>query len=195
MKSTTPAAINENVLRLKAKLGLDTEPVFVPVRDVMGHKVADCFHNVPRKIETDGGSLQYGWNVWELPNRIIEGEFHAVWVNPAGGYVDITPKPDGETQILFIPDPNRIYQNVPVDNVRVLLTDDPAFIQSIKIQEKLAQLRIKYNVNGTEARIPTEELEALGLFPQSNPKPKRKIGRDERCPCGSGKKFRHCHGR
>lgn len=24
---------------------------------------------------------------------------------------------------------------------------------------------------------------------------KRKIGRNERCPCGSGKKFKHCHGR
>ena len=22
----------------------------------------------------------------------------------------------------------------------------------------------------------------------------RKIGRNEKCPCGSGKKFKHCHG-
>ena len=25
--------------------------------------------------------------------------------------------------------------------------------------------------------------------------PKRKIGRNEPCPCGSGKKYKHCHGR
>jgi hypothetical protein len=195
VKSTTPTAINENVLRLKAKLGLDTEPVFVFVRDTEGHKVADCFYNVRRKIEKDGGSIQYGWNVWELPGYIIEGEFHAVWVNHNGEYVDITPKPDGETQILFIPDPNRRYQNVPVDNVRVLLTDEPAFVQSIQRQEKLSRLRIKYNVNGVEARIPTKELEALGILTASKPWTNRKIGRNERCPCGSGKKFKFCHGR
>ena len=195
MKSTTPTSINENVLRLKEKLELDTEPVFVPVCDTVGHKAGDCFGNVRKKIETGGGSIQYGWNVWELPQRIVEGEFHAVWVNHEGKYVDITPKLDGETQILFIPDPNRTYQNAPVDNVRVLLTDDPAFVQSIQMQEKLAQLRIKYNVNGMEARIPVEELEALGILTESKPRTSRKIGRNERCPCGSGKKYKFCHGR
>ena len=23
---------------------------------------------------------------------------------------------------------------------------------------------------------------------------KKKVGRNEKCPCGSGKKFKHCHG-
>lgn len=195
MKSTTPTAINENVLRLKAKLGLGTEPVFVPVCDTQGYKVADCFNNVRLKMEKDGGLVQHGWNVWELPQKIVEGEFHAVWVNHDCKYVDITPKPDGETKILFIPDPNRVYQNVPVDNVRVLLTDEPTFVQSIQLQEKLARLRVKYNVDGQLARIPTEELEALGIFDDSKPMTGRKIGRNERCPCGSGKKFKFCHGR
>lgn len=33
--------------------------------------------------------------------------------------------------------------------------------------------------------------------PRVSPAPsdKRKIGRNERCPCGSGRKFKHCHGR
>ena len=25
-------------------------------------------------------------------------------------------------------------------------------------------------------------------------KPEKKVGRNEKCPCGSGKKFKHCHG-
>jgi preprotein translocase subunit SecA len=25
-------------------------------------------------------------------------------------------------------------------------------------------------------------------------RPERKVGRNEPCPCGSGKKFKHCHG-
>jgi hypothetical protein len=28
----------------------------------------------------------------------------------------------------------------------------------------------------------------------SGKKPKRKIGRNEPCPCGSGKKYKKCHG-
>jgi len=34
-------------------------------------------------------------------------------------------------------------------------------------------------------------------FPPSAKQPpkRRKIGRNERCPCGSGKKYKHCHGR
>lgn len=29
----------------------------------------------------------------------------------------------------------------------------------------------------------------------SEPVRRTKIGRNEKCPCGSGKKFKHCHGR
>ena len=25
-------------------------------------------------------------------------------------------------------------------------------------------------------------------------KEEKKVGRNEKCPCGSGKKFKHCHG-
>ena len=33
--------------------------------------------------------------------------------------------------------------------------------------------------------------------PQVQPfvRPERKVGRNEPCPCGSGKKYKHCHGR
>jgi preprotein translocase subunit SecA len=31
--------------------------------------------------------------------------------------------------------------------------------------------------------------------PQPFVRPERKIGRNEPCPCGSGKKYKHCHGR
>jgi preprotein translocase subunit SecA len=31
--------------------------------------------------------------------------------------------------------------------------------------------------------------------PQPYVRPERKVGRNEPCPCGSGKKYKHCHGR
>jgi preprotein translocase subunit SecA len=39
-----------------------------------------------------------------------------------------------------------------------------------------------------EAAEPTER-------PQTFVRGERKIGRNEPCPCGSGKKYKHCHGR
>lgn len=192
MKSTTPKEVGKNVFRLREKLGLSTEPVFVPVRDTEGYKVADCFYNVPQKIAKDGGSIQYGWTVWEHSGRLIEGEFHAVWVDPNGAFLDITPKPDGESHILFFPDPNRIYENIPVDNVRLLLTNKLSVVHAIREQERLAKLRIKYNVDGTEWRVPVSELPSSMTGGSSG---KEKVGRNERCPCGSGKKFKICHGK
>ena len=36
--------------------------------------------------------------------------------------------------------------------------------------------------------------EAAGDSPATFVRQDRKVGRNEPCPCGSGKKFKHCHG-
>lgn len=36
------------------------------------------------------------------------------------------------------------------------------------------------------------EVASRAVRPQTAP---RKVGRNERCPCGSGRKYKHCHGR
>jgi preprotein translocase subunit SecA len=41
------------------------------------------------------------------------------------------------------------------------------------------------------------ELQFVGGEGSSSPKPVvagKKVGRNEKCPCGSGKKYKHCHG-
>ena len=43
---------------------------------------------------------------------------------------------------------------------------------------------------GAEGRAPLPGPEAAGTFVRSE----RKVGRNEPCPCGSGKKYKHCHG-
>jgi len=48
-----------------------------------------------------------------------------------------------------------------------------------------------------EVHIP-KELQALldeRRGPSTLIEPRRKVGRNERCPCGSGRKYKHCHGR
>jgi preprotein translocase subunit SecA len=49
-------------------------------------------------------------------------------------------------------------------------------------------------------KAPQSPMEKAGIGSRGNSKPNantgsRKVGRNEPCPCGSGKKYKHCHGR
>ncbi|MGY4403863.1 SEC-C metal-binding domain-containing protein [Bradyrhizobium sp. USDA 3315] len=68
----------------------------------------ECFSNVAAKVARDGGTLLYGWTIWEWPRVFVEAEHHAIWKSN-GKYVDITPHVNNEDQILFLPDPQRVY--------------------------------------------------------------------------------------
>jgi hypothetical protein len=56
---------------------------------------------VLEKIKAEGGAIRFGWNIWEYAGVYLTAEFHAVWVDPSGNLIDITPKPDRETRIIF----------------------------------------------------------------------------------------------
>ena len=52
------------------------------------------------------------------------------------------------------------------------------------------------------ARAGADTLARHGFYPQAEPERNPndptswgKVGRNENCPCGSGKKYKHCHGR
>lgn len=120
--STTPAEIGHAVLQLQERFALGTA-IWVPVRPRHDSVLNDCYNDVERQIAEFGGEIIYGWQVWEWPRMMIEGEFHAVWKSPAGEMIDITIKPDGEERILFIPDPTRIYRGRQFDNIRLALWD------------------------------------------------------------------------
>ena len=64
----------------------------------------------------------------------------------------------------------------------VLKTLQPGY--SKKVEQPASMI-----VGGVSVR--TSKSPTIRLGPS---KPKRKIGRNEACPCGSGKKFKHCHG-
>lgn len=198
MNLTTPKTIHDDVYRLREKIGITTEPVFVPVDPCTGGKLSDCFADVERKIRRDGGSVQHGWTVWESQGTLIEGEFHAVWRSPDGSLLDVTPKADGERRILFIPDADRVFQNENVDNIRLALTDDPAVHRMISMNEEMSILRRKYNVGTGESKIPMREVLAIQRkYSEATQPPVHyvsSVGRNDRCPCGSGKKFKRCHG-
>lgn len=189
VNTITPSCINDAVLKLVERLPKPGTPVYLDLQIEPDSHPLECFANVRAKIVRDGGSLQHGWVIWEWPGVLVEAEFHAVWNGGDGRFVDITPQVGGQTRVLFVPDSETVFDGVPIDNVRLPLSDDPQVLQLIQDSEKLAKLKAKYFHNGVAA-IPCEELVAAGLAPRT--RSAKGIGRNEPCPCGSGKKYKKC---
>lgn len=143
----------------------------------------------------------------------IEAEPHAVF-DPGEGkpWIDCTPHklPDGSLcqEILFIPNDDGSYDfnttDTP-DNIRVPLVDDPRISEALRLfSERTALMN---SVPGVDVALPPDvsqkiaklELRAMTLLssaarPSITARRRQKIGRNDPCPCGSGMKYKKCHG-
>lgn len=110
-KGTTPRKVNKNILKIIELLGLNREDLFnVDYTNETAFKTEEnnCHLNNLVKVKLSGGSIVFGWVFWEDYKRgFIEASFHSMWKNFDGKLIDITPRVDKETKILFIRDGNR----------------------------------------------------------------------------------------
>jgi hypothetical protein len=102
---TTPSVISPQVIRLCDSLKANL-PCYVPVQIDPHGIYGFCNDGVMEKVKADSGAIMFGWTIWEYPQLYLTAEFHAIWVNSAGTFLDITPKPAGETRIVFAADPS-----------------------------------------------------------------------------------------
>jgi preprotein translocase subunit SecA len=76
---------------------------------------------------------------------------------------------------------------------------------NIEMVKALCSVSIEQNKGATDEGAPAEKTQTPQPSPQQakpnrkpsdaqQPKRAKKIGRNEPCPCGSGKKYKHCHG-
>jgi hypothetical protein len=110
-------------------------PVVLEVEHPPWAKPRDCTANVQRAVADHGGSVRYGWQLWEVPDVMLEAEFHAVWVDARGSLRDVTPKDLPFERCIFLPDPTLHYEGRQIDNVRVPLQDDPLIHEFIAAAE------------------------------------------------------------
>jgi preprotein translocase subunit SecA len=61
-------------------------------------------------------------------------------------------------------------------------------------RDELAK-RMRFTHPDAGATNGESEVETVAPKPETFVRQERKVGRNEACPCGSGKKFKHCHGR
>jgi hypothetical protein len=197
-RTCTPPTVTKQLLSLANKLAPAQSPVYLVVQPEADAKINECFPNVVAKVQKDGGSIVFGWQLWEWPHVLIEAEFHAVWRSPEGELKEISPKQHGEEKILFLPDAKRVYRGVSIDNVRIALRDDLLVQHFIAVSEEI----VKVMNSGERAHqhgyvsIPAREIEPLlemqGLIQSMLTQGLRA---HDLCLCGSGNKYKRCHGR
>ena len=100
---TTPPELTPFIADFAQSLGTG-EAEFLPVVDDPYGLYGWCSDGVREKVRRDGGHCVFGWTIWEWPKVMLTAEFHCVWEDAEGRLLDITPKPMGETRILFVPD-------------------------------------------------------------------------------------------
>lgn len=185
--------VTKEILEFCSEIDSNTSPVCVQVMPVDGVRHGYCFTDVPAFATENGGTVQFGWVIWECPRVAQEAEFHACWVSSEGKCVDIVPKQDGETTILFLPDSKRVFEHKSVSNIQKALIDNEYTKRWLIIARKKDEIRAKYfkddKVDSLAASLEfTKWLSTIWMRP-INP------GRNDPCPCGSGRKYEKCCGR
>lgn len=196
---TSPQSIDFYVEKLLNKMSAEYEPEIIPVKTEPYAKINSCFFNVEEKVKLDGGMVHYGWAIFKTPN-IYEAERHAVWESPDGTLIDITPRPNYLSRIMFVSDNNFTYQGQLTDNVRINATKNPVVDDFILISEACTRFYMLGQRSGQfEIAIPNyvapyiREYEKLKSIYQSYLHTGGNIS--SKCICQGPKNYKNCHGK
>lgn len=122
--------ITRGILKLARQIDATSVTEFVPVEPGGECVPGRCFENVRAVVKRRGGSTQHGWRMREQPAAYVEGEFYAVWRQPEGALIDVTPRNDGLTTILFLPDSQAVWEGEHVEPRRMQLHEKPCYCGS-----------------------------------------------------------------
>ncbi len=120
-----------------------------------------CFVNVEERIRRQGGTILTGWMFKEFEGRSIEGEAHAVWMDPfAKKRLDITPHDFQPKRILFLPDARVALKRGYTAPPKLLISDNPYLAAIEKFDSSIQKLREnKFTKFGNEMIITLDEYE------------------------------------
>lgn len=129
-----------HVLDFCQHLSPNATPMYLVPQLEPSDKANECFINVQRRIDRDGGDMVCGYAIWEIPSVLIEGEFHGVWRTKTGEVIDVSPLATQDPHRTFLPAPDLKWEDHQRDNVRKPLVDDPRVRDYIKAHEAHYQM-------------------------------------------------------
>ncbi|MBI5373065.1 MAG: preprotein translocase subunit SecA [Sphingobacteriales bacterium] len=181
--------------------GSHIENVVVPFTD--GRKGLNVLTNLDKTLQTNGVELSNA-----LEKTITLAVIDDSWKEHLRAMDDL--KQSVQTAYLEQKDPLVIYKMEAYNQFRNMNADVNKDIvsflshSSLPIQQENAQLKEgrQQKTDMSNMRANKEEVDATGDDYAANEKDKLvpvtvgpKIGRNDPCPCGSGKKYKHCHGK
>jgi hypothetical protein len=193
-KTVTPLHFHKFLQRLCVRIGSRHEPVRLPVSRMPDSVPLECFENVNRCIEQQGGTRQYGWLLWEWPHVMVEAEFHCVWRDPGGQLREITGSAERELEVLFVPDDTRIYAGRRVDNLRLAIRDDQLVHDLIWCAAERYRFSDWLSRGGNIASVPDSEFGFARVHELACLMIAEGKRASDDCGCGSGKRYKRCHG-
>lgn len=195
----SPKEENEFVKKLLEKIDSEFEPEQVTVRIEKYSEKLNCFANVDRKVELDGGKVHYGWVIFQT-NILCEAERHAVWENQNEELFDITPRDIDFDQIMFVPDNDFQYKGQVIDNYRVNITKNKVVDHFIKVCETLSKF-YSLGIRKDDWQLEIESHVEKIIYEYEDLKSQLEfyiIGGgnfNTKCICGGNKNYKNCHGK
>lgn len=157
----TPKEISPLILEVCRTVVANPNPVHVPVRLETYSRDEDCHRNVAEKIRRDGGLACSGWVIWEIPDWEIQLEFHSVWRSNQGCLVDLTPPVHRGTEVLFLPDPIRLYEGLNISTIHYPYDASERCREYVDVADKINRLDFPPGKPGKSYFVPTAERAAL----------------------------------
>ncbi|WNO08452.1 hypothetical protein [Teredinibacter sp. KSP-S5-2] len=106
-------------------------------------EIHNCFFNTWVKMKCAGGDMQHGWMIsQDSTKEFIEAQFHAVWINSEGAFIDVTPRPDNEKRVMFVPDHNRKIELSQSNGQPAILSYDNFRMLNGQALAKLERIRV-----------------------------------------------------
>jgi hypothetical protein len=157
----TPTEISDEIKQFCDEVAHGESPFFVSLLPHRHATINRCHVNVEDFIRMNGGSPVYGWLIWKS-KALLNAVFHCIWQSPIGQFVDITPQPDGEKAILFLPDVSRQWHGrIVPSRMKARIKSSPLF-RLIKIHGQIDNLYAAYRPDQPFSQYDTARLGSLG---------------------------------
>ncbi|WP_298545902.1 hypothetical protein [uncultured Aquimarina sp.] len=194
----SPKEENKYVKKLLEKIDSEFLPEQVPVKIEEYSEKLNCFKNVDRKVELDGGKPHYGWVIYQT-SILCEAERHAVWENDEEELIDITPRDIDFEQVMFVSDNNFEYHGQIIDNYRVNITNNKIVDHFIKVCETLSDFySLGKRKNDSELEIDPQIANTIYQYEDLKVQLELYIAKGStfrsKCICGGRKNYKNCCG-
>lgn len=187
--------ITDHIQKLANCIDSEFEMTSVPIFPGRDAKHSYCYRNVETRVRTHGGKLQNGWSLIQLP-FMVEAMHHAVWENPLGHLIDITPPMFPMREAIFIPDDRITYDGRIIENIKMNITMDSAVDDLIQLDRFQNMLLAQSPMTGDGKRAVTHPLWPRYKELGQNLRVFLLAGRrsTDACYCGAAASYADCHG-